>query len=901
MKTGEVRSAFLNYFEGLQHQVVPSDSLIPSTDPTLLFTSAGMVQFKPNFQNPSTSPYRRAASCQKCLRTSDIERVGFTLRHLTFFEMLGNFSFGDYFKEESITWGWDFLIKTLGLPADRFVVSVYRDDAEAYQVWEKLVPKDRIFLLGEDTNFWTMGPTGPCGPCSEIIWDRGPEWSCGQPSCGPACECDRYMEVWNHVFTQFDRSADGTLNPLPRKNIDTGMGLERLSLLLQGVASPFDTDAFRAIFHDLEALCGHGAPKPSKGPRVISQVEGRYYRVADHSRAVTFLVNDGILPSNEGRGYVLRRLLRQAVRAGNVLGIKEPFLFRLTGTVIESMKQAYPELVQRQGAIASIVKMEEEKFLETLETGTRKLNELVQAAQAEKRTTLAGKDLFHLYDTFGFPFELTREMVEGAGLQVDTEGFKQAQEEAVELARQGWKGSGAQDVARYRRWKGQTHLETAFRGYDTLEIDSTIAAPILLKGPDGFIESQELRSGQEGEVVVPETPFYPEGGGQVGDRGTLETVEGKAEVLDTQVPVEDFIVHLVRVEKGVIKAGAKVHAKVDPARREATMRHHTATHLLHKALREVLGSHVTQAGSLVAPDRLRFDFNHNAALTREERQRVEEIVNDQILQDLPVRACPMTKEQAHQVGAMMLFGEKYGSQVRAVMVSPYDCSRAREAWSLELCGGTHVPSTGQVGLFKIIGQSAVSAGVRRIEAVAGRPALKLVREMEYQLATVAETLKTTPAEILPRVERLLQEERQLQKELEHLKSSALRDRFDVIAQSAKSVGGILLLSQRVDGLDEKQLREFADRLKDHDRLGLVVLATAREGKVNFVVSVSQEVADRGIQAGLVARELAALIQGSGGGRADFAQGGGKNITALDPALAQVEEIVKKLAVKTKKT
>ena len=613
MKTADVRASFLKFFEQQGHKVVPSDSLIPSTDPSLLFTSAGMVQFKPNFQNPSSSPYRRAASCQKCLRTSDIERVGTTLRHLTFFEMLGNFSFGDYFKKESIAWGWEFLTKTMGLPGDKFVVSVFKEDDEAFAIWEKLIPKDRIYRLGEETNFWNMGPTGPCGPCSEILWDRGPEWSCGKPTCGPDCDCDRYLEVWNHVFTQFDRSADGKLSPLPSKNIDTGMGLERLSLLMQGGTSPFDLDTFEAIFQELERISGHSVIRELKAPgESENRVKASYRRIGDHSRAVTFMVNDGVLPSNEGRGYVLRRLLRQAVRAGHTVGIKDPFLFRLADMVVETMKDAYPDLLQRRATITSVIKMEEEKFLETLDTGTRLLRELVTSAKARKLETLPGKELFQLYDTYGFPFELTKEMAEGYGLQVDTAGFEKAREQAVELARQAWKGSGDKDVERYRQWKTKIPSSSKFRGYDALEWKTNLLAPFYAAGAGSATEAKQLSTGREGEVVLAETPFYPEGGGQVGDVGELEWTGGKAQVLDTQSPVEGFTVHRIKVTQGTLTGLTSVIARVDRAMREATMRHHTATHMLHKALREVLGVHVTQAGSLVAPERLRFDFNHNA-------------------------------------------------------------------------------------------------------------------------------------------------------------------------------------------------------------------------------------------------------------------------------------------------
>ena len=904
MKTADVRSAFLKFFEGRQHRVVPSDSLIPSTDPSLLLTSAGMVQFKPIFQNPASSPFKRAASCQKCLRTSDIDRVGATLRHLTFFEMLGNFSFGDYFKKESIAWGWEFLTKEIRLAPDRMVVSVHKNDDEAYAIWESQgISKSRIYRLGDDTNFWTMGPTGPCGPCSEILWDRGAEWSCGKKDCGPACDCDRYLEIWNHVFTQFDRSADGQLTPLPSKNIDTGMGLERLVLLHQKTSSPFGTDGFQKIY---EAL---GQIHPFKGviPKEPSTpAEARkhnplliyFRRIADHSRAVTFMISDGILPSNEGRGYVLRRLLRQAVRAGKPLGLHEPFLFQLTDTVIDEMKTAYPELLQRRETIASVVKMEEEKFLQTLDTGTELLKNLVGEAKKKKMHTLPGDQLFRLYDTYGFPFELTKEMAQDAGLSVDEAGYKAAQEQASEMARQAWKGSGAQDVGRYRSWKEALQITSAFRGYDAMELKTHLPGSFYARDGERWTEVRELRAGQEGEVALAETPFYPEGGGQVGDRGQMETADGKAEILDTQSPVEGLIVHRVRVLNGSLKAGAAATAAVDPVSREATMRHHTATHLLHKALRDLLGAHVTQAGSLVAPDRLRFDFNHSAPLTPEERQKIEDIVNAQILNDIPVRACHMTKDQAQKVGAMMLFGEKYGADVRAVMVSRHDCSRAQEAWSLELCGGTHVHATGQIGLFKITNQSSVSAGVRRLEAVAGRAALEAVRRMERRLSTLAESLKTTPEELPARVERLLARENQLDKELQRHKTGALREQYEEIAKTASSVGGIQVISRRLEGGDEKQLRDIADRLKNDGRAEVVVLAAVHDGKVSFVVSVRKETVNRGVQAGQLAKEFAALVEGSAGGRPDFAQGGGKNPEALAHALEEVVPMIKKMTVKT---
>jgi alanyl-tRNA synthetase len=904
MKSAEVRTSFLKYFEERGHKIVASDSLVPSTDPTLLFTSAGMVQFKPNFQNPTASPYPRATSCQKCLRTSDIERVGTTLRHLTFFEMLGNFSFGDYFKKESIAWGWEFLTKTIGLPGDRFVVSVHKNDDEAFGLWEKLIPKNRIYRLDDDTNFWTMGPTGPCGPCSEILWDRGPEWSCGKSTCGPACDCDRYLEVWNHVFTQFDRSVDGKLTPLPRKNIDTGMGLERLALLTQGVASPFGSSEFQVLYAALGELWGFkGVPLPketltAQEATKFDPILTNFRKVSDHARAVTFMICDGILPSNEGRGYVLRRLLRQAVRAGEVLRIHEPFLYKLTGTVIDSNKSAYPDLLQRREMIASVVKMEEEKFLQTLDTGTELLKKMVLEAKKKKQHTLPGNELFQLYDTYGFPFELTKDMVKDAGLEVDEAGFEAARKQAVDLARQAWKGSGAQDVERYRDWKTKlTVTGSSFQGYWHLDIDAKVLGPLYRANPSGWVK--ELQKGEEGEVILNQTTFYPEGGGQVGDVGKIESSQASVEVLDTQTPVEGMIVHRVRVTRGTLKEGDAVTAKVDREKREATRRHHTATHMLHKALREVLGPHVTQAGSLVAPDRLRFDFNHNAPLSREERERVEDIVNRQVFNNIPIQECHMTKDEAHKIGAMMLFGEKYGENVRAIMVSKFDCKQPEQAWSLELCGGTHVDETGQIGLFKIISQTAVSAGVRRLEAVAGFSALALVRRLEHQLQSAADTLKTTPEDLTLRLEKILSQEKNLQKEVESLKSTAIRSQFDDIAKNSVSIAGAQVVSRRLDGVDDKQLSQVADRLRDGAGIGVVVLASVNEGKISFVVSVQKALADRGWNAGHVAKEIAAQIQGSGGGRPDFAQGGGKNVAALDKALAGVEDILKHLVVKSR--
>jgi alanyl-tRNA synthetase len=893
MKTSAARSAFLRYFEGQKHTIVPSDSLIPSTDPSLLFTSAGMVQFKPNFQNPLASPYPRAATAQKCLRTSDIERVGHTLRHLTFFEMLGNFSFGDYFKTEAIHWGWEFLTKTMGLPGDRFIISVYKEDDEAFNLWKKIVPESRIVRLGEDSNFWTMGPTGPCGPCSEILWDRGDAWG----KAGDY-DADRYLEVWNLVFTQFDRSADGTLTPLPRKNIDTGMGLERLSVVLQGVDSAFDTDGFQTIFGALAKLAKRGMPAPMEPSALPSPELIAFRRISDHARAISFMISDGILPSNEGRGYVLRRLLRQAQRAGKTIGIQEPFLNKLTGTIIQVMGDAYPDLLTRQETIASVIKLEEEKFLETLDAGTRRLEELVSSAKSKSVRVLGGDQVFQLYDTFGFPIELTREMAESSGLEVDEAGFKKAREQAVYIARQAWKGSGAQDVERFRTWKTKVSQAIQFRGYDSLDGAAVIQKPMYKKTANGWVETDTLHADEEGEAVILETPFYPEGGGQVGDVGQWKTESGLADVLDTQAPVDGLTVHSLKVFQGSVSTGQLAQVAVDRIKRDATMRHHTATHLLHKALRQLLGNHVTQAGSLVAPDRLRFDFTHFSALTPEQRRQVEDVVNEKILADIPVQAHEVDRSEARTAGAMALFGEKYGARVRTIRVHPEAWEKANESWSLELCGGTHVRATGQIGLFKILSENGLSAGVRRIEAVTGMASLGAVRRMEEQMAKVSDSLRTTPDALPQAIEKLVSQRKDLERQIEAQKTESLKRQFGQAGENpaaqVQTLDGLRFIARQLEGVDDRQLRDASDTLRDQQKLDIVVVAAVNEGKISFVVAAKKDAAARGVQAGALAKVIAARLQGSGGGKPEFAQGGGRDVAALPAVLSDVGNFIQSL-------
>ncbi len=678
MNSNDIRKKFLDYFAARGHNVVPSDSLIPSGDPTLLFTSAGMVQFKKHFLGQSKDTFTRATTCQKSFRTSDIDQVGKTNRHLTFFEMLGNFSFGDYFKQEAIDWGWEFLTKEMSIPADKLYITIYKDDNEAHDIWKKIIPESRIVRMGEETNFWNMGPTGPCGPCSELLFDLGPKMSCGKPDCGPACSCNRYLEVWNLVFTQFDRQENGELKNLPRKNIDTGMGFERLVAVANGKNNVFDNDLFEPIIND---LAGFFDADPSTHKE-------QYRMMADHSRAITFLIGDGILPSNEGRGYVLRRILRRALRQGKLFGINEPFLYKVTARAADLMKQQYPDLAARRENIASITKMEEEKFLETLEAGTKILDELIakysgtrsaEASALKTKFMIPGNEAFKLYDTYGFPLDLTREIASEKGLSVDEGGFKTAQAEAQTKSRSAWSGSGEKDVTFYSKLHKELG-DTVFTGYENLEEESLVKA-IIVNGK----KADALNEGEEGEIVLSTTPFYAESGGQVGDTGTITGRSGSlAEVTDVQKPSGSMFVHKVKVIHGSFIMDNTVTAAIHKERRRSIARHHTATHLLHKALREILGTHVTQAGSLVTPDYFRFDFTHLSGLKPDEITEAEQMVMKAVLDNMPVVTTVMNIDEARKQGAMALFGEKYGDVVRSVCVKDHS---AEKHFSLELCGG----------------------------------------------------------------------------------------------------------------------------------------------------------------------------------------------------------------------
>jgi len=875
----DLRNAFLAFFEDREHLRVASAPLVPRDDPTLLFTNAGMVPFKRTFtgQEPRKAP--RAVSVQKCVRAggkhNDLENVGHTGRHHTFFEMLGNFSFGDYFKEEAIRLAWEFLTVTCGLSKDRLWVSVYTDDDEAYRIWrdQEGVPEARIVRLGEKDNFWQMGDTGPCGPCTEIHIDQGPEVGCGRPTCAVGCDddaCDRYLEVWNLVFMQYDRDLGGKLTPLPKPSIDTGMGLERLAAVCKGVTNNYDTDLFLPIIHaaaDLSRVDYGEGPEGDTALRVL----------ADHTRAIAFLIADGVLPSNDGRGYVLRRILRRAARYGRTIGMKGgmdgPFLAPLTQVVVEHMGDAYPELVRARETIARITTGEEERFGHTLDAGLARLEEMLDGAKAKGLAELPGEDAFHLYDTYGFPLDLAGDVAKERGLAVDIAGFEAAMTAQRERARASWKGAKkAEGKTRYAGIAERAG-RVPFTGYDRGREETEVVG--LLKG-DG--EVQEAGAGDEVEVVLAATPFYAESGGQVGDAGELIAADDSAPaavaVTDTQSPVEGLIVHKGTVTSGTLKVGERVTAAVDLGRRKATARNHTATHLLHAVLREVLGEHVKQAGSLVAPDRLRFDFTHFAPLTPRDLELIEERVNETIRDDFRVATELKDLDAAIASGAMALFGEKYADEVRVVRIADV---------STELCGGTHCTGVGEIGLFKIVSEGSVGAGVRRIEAVTGAGALAHVRTREAQLAATAQTLKATPEAAAERAAQVLATLREKEREIERLRLK-LTEGAGGGAEDVREVAGLKILTRRDDGLDAGALRGLSDRVRDRLGSGAALLASVADGRVLLITLVSKDATDR-LHAGELMREAATKVGGKGGGRPDMAQGGGPDAGALDAAVA----------------
>ncbi|HEX6775037.1 MAG TPA: alanine--tRNA ligase [Methylomirabilota bacterium] len=892
MTGSELRQKFLDYFTRHGHTVVRSSPLVPAQDPTLLFTNAGMVQFKSVFLGEEQRAYQRAVTAQKCVRAggkhNDLENVGRTARHHTFFEMLGNFSFGDYFKDDAITFAWEFLTTDLGLPKDRLKATVFTDDDEAYGLWKRIagLGDDRILRLGEKDNFWAMGDTGPCGPCSEVHFHQGDHIPCaaeqaGRPCLGPACDCDRWLEIWNLVFMQFNRAASGELTPLPRPSIDTGMGLERIAAVVQEKQSDYDTDLFRPIISHVERIAKlrYGADADHD---VSMQV------IADHARTATFLITDGVTPSNEWRGYVLRRIMRRAMRHGRMLGLTEPFLWDVTKTVVEIMGHAYPEIVEAQGRVENAVKQEEERFAETLSLGMAKIDEYIRTqgrnVQVSASKVVDGQFLFTLYDTHGFPTDLAKEVFEDKGWTVPAEAMEkfEAEMEAQRArARAGASFGGAAEadgsVEIYRQLSAQLP-KPQFLGYTEMATPARILA--LVAGGRRLTEASQ---GQTIEVILDRTPAYAESGGQMGDTGAIIGRDGQGTIEDTYYRGSQMIVHRVRVIQGTLRENQEVAVSVESRRRQGLKLHHTGTHLLHAALRRILGTHVAQAGSLVAPDHLRFDFSHGASVKDSEVAKVEDLVNEHVQANIVVTPAEMDLNAALQSGAMALFGEKYGDRVRVIRIGDF---------STELCGGTHLEATGQIGLFKVVSEGAVASGVRRIEAVTGEAALRHVGQEEAALRESASLLKIPPLELPQRLQKLLDEQKQLEKQLRDLEARVAKGRAQELAASAKVVGGVSVLSARLDGLDAEGLRSVMDTLRERMSSGVIVLGSSMDGKVTLIASVSKDLTKR-IQAGKLVQEMAPLVGGKGGGRPDLAQGGGSDASRLDEALARVPALIER--------
>ncbi|HOD36674.1 MAG TPA: alanine--tRNA ligase [Syntrophales bacterium] len=877
MTSSEIRAKFLKYFEERGHAVIASSSLIPKDDPTLLFTNSGMVQFKNCFLGLEDRGYYRAASSQRCVRAggkhNDLENVGYTARHHTFFEMLGNFSFGDYFKRESIAWGWDFLTNVMGLDKSKMYITIYEKDDDAFDIWNKEmgIPAERIFRMGMDTNFWMVGETGPCGPCSEILYDQGPEVGCGKPDCSVECSCDRHLELWNHVFTQFDRNLDGSFTPLPKPNIDTGMGLERLAAVVQGHRSNYDTDLFTPIIHHIAKLSG-------KKYRQNADNDVSMRVIADHARAVFFLIADGILPSNEGRGYVLRRILRRACRHGKLLGFDKPFLNEVVASVVDIMKDAYPESVDRLSFVQKVIFNEEQRFLETLDTGLRILTDEVAVLKKSKKTVIPGDVAFKLYDTYGFPVDLTADIVKKDKLTVDMDKFEALMEEQREKARESWKGSGDAAVADSYKKLSLKGIKSELVGYEEVTEATSFVTAILKKDEDVEV----INEGTNAEIFTDQTPFYGETGGQVGDTGVIEGEGFLFEVWDTQRPDENLITHIGKLKKGTLRVGDSVHLKVQTNTRRATEANHSATHLLNAALHSVLGDHVKQAGSLVNPERLRFDFTHFSRIDEHELDRIETLANEYIQANLPVKTSVLDKEQAMKTGAHAVFDEKYSDKVRVVQMGKV---------SAELCGGTHVTRTGNIGILKILSESAVAAGVRRIEAVTGPEAVKYVKKVDHELKKVANIFKTGPLEVADRVDKLIKTHKDLEREIEALKGKlAAKESADII-KKARSVDGFHVLATTVEASDVKSLRDFGDKIRDKIKSGVILIGSKVGDKAMLLCMVTKDLTAK-YDAGKIVKEIAPIVGGSGGGRPDMAQAGGTKPEYLDKAIAKLDAMFK---------
>ncbi len=869
----KLRRMYLNFFESKDHLAMKSFSLVPHNDNSLLLINAGMAPLKPYFTGQEIPPRKRVTTCQKCVRTGDIENVGKTARHLTFFEMLGNFSFGDYFKEEAIAWSWEFLTEVLGLEADRLYPSIYGEDDEAFEIWNKKVgiPAEKITRFyrdpetGECDNFWEHG-AGPCGPCSEIYYDRGIKYGCGKPDCKVGCECDRFMEVWNNVFTQFEGDGKGNYAELSQKNIDTGMGLERLAVVMQDVDSVFDIDTMKAIRDKICEMSGKTYQTDAKDDISIRLI-------TDHIRSSTFLVSDGVMPSNEGRGYVLRRLIRRAARHGRMLGIKGTFLARLSETVINESKDGYQELEDKKAFIFKVLTQEEEKFNKTIDQGLSILNDMMADMEAKGSKELPGEDTFKLYDTYGFPVDLTKEILEEKGFTYDEAGFKAAMEEQRTKAR------NARKVTNYMGADATVYesidpsITSSFVGYDKLTHTSKVS---VLTTETEIVEA--LSDGENGTIIVDETPFYATMGGQQGDKGVIRTASGEFKVEDTVKLLGGKVGHIGHMTKGMIAAGDEVELVVDTKLRRQTCQNHSATHLLQKALREVLGTHVEQAGSFQDNERTRFDFSHFAAMTSEELAKVETLVNEKIAESIPVVTDVMSVDEAKKSGAMALFGEKYGESVRVVSMGDF---------SKELCGGTHVGNTAEITAFKIVSESGVAAGVRRIEALTGDNVFAYYKNLEEQLATAAKVVKATPANLVERLEHLMMEMKALSSENESLKSKAAKDALGDVMDQVVTVKDVKLLATSVDGVDMNGLRDLGDQLKEKLGEGVVVIASSCDGKVNLIAMATEEAMTKGAHAGNLIKAIAAKVGGGGGGRPNMAQAGGKNPAGIPDAIAEV--------------
>ena len=867
----QLRKMFLEFFESKGHLALKSFSLVPHNDKSLLLINSGMAPLKPYFTGQEIPPRRRVTTCQKCIRTGDIENVGKTARHGTFFEMLGNFSFGDYFKEEAIQWTWEFLTDVVGLDPDRLYPSVYVDDDEAFEIWNKKIgiPAERIFKFGKEDNFWEHG-SGPCGPCSEVYYDRGEKYGCGKPDCTVGCDCDRYMEIWNDVFTQFDNDGNGNYSELEQKNIDTGMGLERLASVVQDVDSIFDVDTIKAL---RDHVC-----------RLADKEYGKEYKddvsirvITDHIRSVTFMISDGIMPSNEGRGYVLRRLLRRACRHGRLLGIHKGFLPELAENVIEGSKDGYPELEEKREFILNVITKEEEQFNKTIDQGLGILSDLIGKLESEKKTTLAGEDAFRLYDTYGFPLDLTKEILEEKGIGVDEDGFQKCMEVQRKKARD------AREVTNYMGADVTVYesidpsVTSTFVGYEHLTYESDVT---VLTTETEIVDA--LSDGEKGTIFVNETPFYATSGGQEADTGYIRTADGEFKVEDTVKLLGGKIGHIGVMTRGMIKTGDKVSLEVDAKKRALSARNHSATHLLQKALRTVLGTHVEQAGSSVNEDRLRFDFTHFSAMTPEELKKVEDMVNEKIREALPVVVKNMPIEEARKTGAQALFGEKYGDIVRVVNMGDF---------SVEFCGGTHVSNTSEIMAFKIISETGVAAGVRRIEALTTEGLMNYYNDLEEKLKNAAHLLKATPDSLADKITHMMSENKALHSEIESLKSRMAQDAVGDVMDQVKEVKGVKLLAAEVDGVDMNGLRDLGDQLKEKLGEGVVVLASANDGKVSLMATATDGAMKAGAHAGNLVKGIAGCVGGGGGGRPNMAQAGGKNPAGIKDALEKAAEVL----------